>query len=211
MMFLHTKKMNVRSTEYLVGLGTALIVSIIVNILNIVSIYGFQVDPRQSSIIFLKVIGVAMGYTADILFAKQDFDGEIVPYKDLSRRVHLFWKSLFSFQFVKFIMVSILSAFVFYSTYGVALRIANRIEQKPKYWRYALASGISISSFILIVNPLRFLWAYRENLSLPVELSVGGIIILLYIAYGIGRHYKLFDDDSKSGNEREHDYRTTMF
>jgi hypothetical protein len=185
-------KMGIRFIEYLLGLGTTIIVSVLSNAMNILAIYGFGIDPRVASVLFLKIIGVALGYIADMLFAKQEFNGQYIPFHHIYQRIRILFYSFITIHFFKFCMVSIFSALLFYALYSVALQVAHKIDEKPKYWRYGLASSISVLSFIFIINPLRFFWAYEDRLSPTIEIGIGFAIVCFYIFFIIVRSYGYF-------------------
>ena len=183
---------HTRITEYLKGLGTTSIVTILVHIMNIISIYVFQVNAQFSSIVFLKVIGVALGYTADIMFAKKEFNGELIDYTNITMRIHLLWNSFFSLQFIKFILISILSVILFSLAFTNVKNIAQRYQNKPNNWKYIIATATSVITFILIINPLRFLWAYRNDLPKSIDIGMFVLIGLIITLYGVSNVMNIF-------------------
>lgn len=146
-----------------------------------------------SAVVFLYIVGNIMTYAADIMFAKRSFlqDGRIVrlPYDAFHKRSAYLLRSFVGRKFVKFGVTVLLDTLI-----GLALlRAATRFMDENdflvhfKYRDAITAILITIFTFMLYLNILRFDWAYSdvENPMLNVTVLMWSTLVLLF-SIGIG-------------------------
>lgn len=143
-------------------------------------------SPTLSAFLALYLTGSVLGYVFDILFAKRDFnvpwgyhrlphdkkeDDAIVPYKgpvpytDFALRGAWLLRSFVSKQFFRYIITVILDTLAGIIILTAAIQYMNAKEFLVDFeFRDALvAGGISIFTFLLYNNILRFDWAYSDT------------------------------------------------
>ena len=130
-----------------------------------------------SAFLGLYLIGSILGYTFDILFAKKNFtiasgyNGQSgpyrgpVPYKDIITRVMWMLSSFVDKHFFRYVITVLIDTLIGIVILRAVIDFMNQRNFMMDFvYRDALVAGaISISTFILYNNVLRFDWAYSDT------------------------------------------------
>ena len=142
-----------------------------------------------SAFIGLYLIGSILGYTFDILFAKKFFklpkgyEGIQGPYKgpvhyrDLYTRFMWLLSSFKGKQFFRYIITVIIDTLIGIVILRAVIEFMNRKKFLMEFaYRDAIVAGlISVGTFILYNNVLRFDWAYSD-----VDDPIMNIMVLMW-------------------------------
>ena len=132
---------------------------------NAMNVFGQSIiglNPLVSTVIFLQVGGNLIGYMLDILFAKEVIAGSRVPYTAFLSRLAFMLGSIASTMFFKFIITVIIDSIIVVEMLSAAMNILDKNGIKFRFRNELVAAAISVVTFILWTNALRFNWAYAE-------------------------------------------------
>jgi len=123
---------------------------------------------ETSATIFGLGFGNILGYFADIMFAKQNFDisGKIVqlPFNAFGKKFSWLIKSLISKSFFRFWIIVFIDMIMTITIVGYMTKYFDKYELFMYGWRdAAIVLAFAIGSFLVYVNPLRFTWAYNSH------------------------------------------------
>jgi hypothetical protein len=158
------------------------------NALNLFCTQVLGMPIILSTVICLLLFNNILTYTLDILFAKRSFrvrhyqgrpnyEGPI-PYGDLATRGAWLLRSFISKQFYRYVITIIIDIFITIVVlrYAIAELDRRKILTDFKYRNVIVAALISIVSFFLYVNVLRFDWAYADD-----DQPVFNIIVMMWV------------------------------
>ena len=176
--------------EKLRGAVTAWTTAIAANSLNMLGA-SLGMNPQLSSVLFLSLFGGLLNYALDILFAKEVFmvGGKVgpVPYGDLSTRFAWLLASLSQKYFFRYIITLLIDSIIFVAIFRfvkMSVTYKQLVPQKNKVVELLVAGGISLFTFVLYMNVLRFDWAYSHennpilNMLVIIWLT---IVVLVYV------------------------------
>jgi hypothetical protein len=136
------------------------------------------INPAVSSLTAIYVIGNLLTYCFDILFAKRVFYVEKgfagskgpyegpVPYTAVGVRLMWLLRSMAGPQFFRFVVSVVIDTLVGLAILKTSLELLDEHEILMEYRTYrdfAVVSVISLATFFLFVNVLRFDWAYTDG------------------------------------------------
>jgi hypothetical protein len=167
-----------------------------------------------SAFLFLYLSGAALGYSADIIFAKRSFVIRGVPvelpYGDLGRRFRWLARSVLKRYFLRFVIVIVIETLT-----GLAMLDAlihsmdrHRVLLEHRQLRDAAAAvSVAVVNFLLFGNVLRFDWAYQE-----VEHPVMNMVVLVWLGFAMMAFaiYKSILTAPTNEAERKEDERSMM-
>ena len=168
------------------GILTSLSAGFIANILVMLGEKKWGMDVATSAAVFGLGVGNIIGYIADIMFAKENFliKGVLHQYGLGQLALKFKWllnsfisKTFFRFWIIVFIDMILTLTLV---DYLAKYMDENKWFTKVKYRNSLIVFFISITTFLLYVNPLRFNWAYNIN-----ENPMMNIMILMWLALSI--------------------------
>lgn len=149
--------------EKIRGMIASLVASVSGNAMNIFGQSVLHLNPLLSTALFLQLGGNLIGYFLDIVAAKEKFSGTRVPYTDILKRVILALRSFSSTMFSKFTVTVIIDTVIVIEMLKTALDVFDAYDIKFKFRNEITAAFISLLTFVLWVNALRFNWAYVEE------------------------------------------------
>ena len=138
--------------------------------LNLVGTSVLGLDPVLSAAMFLYSFGSLLSYSLDIVFAKKEFHGRVLPYSAQRERWAYLLRSFGRKQFYRFVITLVLETAV-----GVCLlravidqldrmRVLTDSTLRARRLRDVAASlAVALVVFMLFANVLRFDWAYRDD------------------------------------------------
>jgi hypothetical protein len=168
------------TAEKLRGMVMSLVASVASNGLNIFGQSILGMSPLVSTTIFLQVFGNLLVYVLDILFAKEIINGERVSYLDAGTRLRWMLKSFFKSTFLKYIITILIDSIILVEMLDFGIFVCEKNGIRFKFRNEIIAGLISIVTFILWVNALRFNWAYAET-----ENATLNIIIIAWLGISI--------------------------
>ena len=168
------------------GILTSLSAGFIANILVMLGEKKWGMDVATSAAVFGLGVGNVIGYIADIMFAKENFliKGVLHQYGLGQLALKFKWllnsfisKTFFRFWIIVFIDMILTLTLV---DYLAKYMDENKWFTKVKYRNSLIVFFISITTFLLYVNPLRFNWAYNTD-----ENPMMNIMILMWLTLSI--------------------------
>lgn len=173
-------------------LGT--VVSIVVGLLSTgiliaAEAAGASVDE---SVLYASLIGNFLGYSGDILIAKQCFDawdGEAyVPVRydqwDVEKRFVWYVKSLVSKSFLRFVLTVTIDIIVSLAIIDIVTQLLEDLGIKFGLRNTLVAGLVSVFTFHVFVNEIRFNYAYSRSDNFTHDLIVfawASTLIVVYI------------------------------
>jgi hypothetical protein len=149
-------------------------------------------SPLSAFVMFYMAGGV-LGYTLDILFAKEKFTNhpgvmggspmEVVPYRDIVTRSKWLFKSLYTRHFMRFIIVALIETLT-----GLVVidAVLTHMDEKgfmtdSKWVRdVGVTAVVAATIFVLFGSVLRFDWAYQE-----IEQPLFNVVVLMWLAVSL--------------------------
>jgi len=181
---------NVFTNEKLRGALTSVLSGGVSGGMNVIGVTVLGLSAPVSALLMLYLFGSIFGYSVDILFAKSNFtikqgyNGEksfsgTVPYSDMKTRALWLLRSFTEKHFFRFVITVIIDVLI-----GIAILRAlmdyaeeNDFLTDFKYRDMLLAGGVSIFTFFLYNNVLRFDWAYSDK-----ESPLMDVVVLMWVA-----------------------------
>lgn len=180
------------------------IVSIVVGGLAFAVLFAFEITgaSTESAVVYTSMISNFVGYTGDILIAKQCFDewepigepgwfndkGKYVPVQydqwDLEKRFIWYIKSLASKSFVRFLLITVIDTIVSLAIIDLVIRSLENAKINFKFRNSVIAVLVSIFVFQIFVNDLRFRFAYTRTDNLTDDILLftwASLALLIYI------------------------------
>lgn len=202
------------SSEKIRGAITSVVSGGVSGFMNLLGVTTFGLSAPLSAFFFLYIFGSVFGYTVDILFAKAYFtikDGNNsdkpfhgrVPYTDMRTRVLWLLRSFIDKHFFRFVITVILDTLIGIAILQALIDYMNHqhVLMDFAYRDMLLAGGVSIFTFFLYNNVLRFDWAYSDTesplMNVLVLMWVGIVLLVFAVAYSLRteRHSSNKDDD----------------
>lgn len=173
-------------------LGT--IVSIVVGLLSTGVMLASQAagGTVEASVVYANIIGNFVGYSGDVLVAKQCFDAwngeEYVPVKydqwDVQKRFVWYAKSLASKSFLRFVLTVTIDIIVSLAIIDLVTQLLEDLGIKFGLRDTLVAGFVSVFTFQIFVNEIRFNYAYDRSDNFTHDLIVfawASLLIVLYI------------------------------
>lgn len=146
----------------------------------------------EGSVVYANLIGNFLGYSGDILVAKQCFDawdGEAyVPVRfdqwDVEKRFVWYVKSLASKSFLRFILTVSVDIIVSLVIIDLVSQLLEDLGIKFGFRDTLVAGAVSMFTFQIFVNEVRFKYAYTRSDNFTHDLIVfawASILLVLYI------------------------------
>ena len=151
------------NTQWIRGIAASFVSTTIANTINAIILKKTQIKEDYMKFINLFVIGNILSYSFDIIFAKQIFNKEIVKYRDFGYRFTYLINSYMSRKFLKFVITVIIDVILIETIYNEVIKYLDKYEIKFVYRDSIIAGSISIGTFLLFINSLRFNWAYADE------------------------------------------------
>lgn len=163
--------------QYTRGTISSIVATLIANGINIyLTNYVTKSYKSQTrtvvSFLTLFVFGNIISYCFDIMFAKSTFDLVDVPYSDYSTRLIWLLKSFFTIQFIKFMLTVILDIIIIYTVFEHLQKLMNKYDINFVYRDGIIVSLLSLITFFLYVNLLRFHWAYNTDVHPWMDVTI---------------------------------------
>ena len=185
---------NTFTGEKFRGAVTSILTGSLAGGLNLLGV-SLGMNPIVSASLFLYLVGNVLGYTFDILFAKQMFilPGEsiekMVPYTAFGPRLTWLMYSFFSKKFYRFIITVLIDTLIGLAVLKAALDFVNRRKWLMN-WNQRdafLAICVAIFTYLIYNNILRFDWAYRDTeepfMILVVLMWISLVLMLSAVTY----------------------------
>lgn len=182
-------------------LGAA--VSVLVGILSTGLLMGSQSmgATTETSVVLANLVGNFLGYTGDILIAKQCFDAwngtEYVPVKydqwDVRNRFVWYLKSMASKSFLRFVLTVTIDLIVSLAIIDMVIQVLDDLNIKFRFRDAIIAGGVSIITFQVFVNEIRFNYAYNRSSNFTHDLIVFMWASLLIVIYVMLRKLNVFE------------------
>jgi len=166
-------------------------------------------DPTLSSLLFVYLLGNSVAYVGDIMFAKERFgpkDGggkeTHIPYSAYMQRFMWLLHSFTDKYFYRFVVTVVVDTLVGIALIRASIDFLDDHEVLTDFkWRDLFVTGlVSVITFFLYTNVLRFDWAYRSDTDVTTDMVIliGMVVILMVFAQTYRR-----DKDSKKSTESE--------
>jgi hypothetical protein len=175
-------------------LGT--VVSILVGLISTGILFLSQAAGAsvEGAVVYASILGNFIGYSGDILIAKQCFDawdadlGEYVPVKfdqwDVEKRFVWYVKSLASKSFLRFILTVLIDIIVSLAIIDLITQLLDDLNINFGIRDTLIAGIVSVFTFQVFVNEIRFNYAYNRSDNFTHDLIVfawASILIVIYI------------------------------
>lgn len=163
-----------------------ILASVIANAFSQFLIYITSKTQIQNKDFILYIITFAfaniLSYSLDILLAKENFDGNVIPVTDIKTRALYLLDKMFSYQLVKFFIVVCIDIIVVSAIFKKIRQLLDRKNIKFKNRDQLLMVAITLTTFLIYGNMIRFQWVYSddENVTLDI-LIISWLTILLVI------------------------------
>lgn len=146
----------------------------------------------ETSVLITNILGNFIGYTGDVVVAKQCFDewdGEnYIPVNfdqwDIRRRFLWYLKSLISKSFIRFILTVVIDTMVSLAIIDLVTKLLDDLKIVFRFRNSLIAGVVSILTFQVFVNEIRFNYAYTRATDFTNDLIVymwASILLILYI------------------------------
>jgi len=160
-------------------------------------------DPTLSSLLFVYVLGNSVAYTGDIMFAKERFlpntkrkkkeeeedaphEEKKIPYDAYLERFMWLLRSFADKYFYRFIVTVVVDTLVGIALIRASIDFLDEHEVLTDFkWRDMFVTGlVSVITFFLYTNVLRFDWAYRSytDVTTDMVILIGMVVILMVFA-----------------------------
>jgi hypothetical protein len=170
-------------------------VSIATSILSFIFMFALSFSPMslETSIIVNNIVGNFIGYSGDVLIAKQCFESfngdEYVRVRydqwDIEKRFLWYLQSLVSNVFMKFVFTVIIDILTTITLLDIVRTTLDKLNIKFKWRDVLIAATIPALIFILFGNELRFRYAYSKEDDFVVHLIVIAWAILSLMIYNL--------------------------
>lgn len=175
-------------------LGT--VVSILVGLISTGILFLSQAAGAtvEGAVVYASIFGNFVGYSGDVLVAKQCFDawdadlGEYVPVKydqwDVEKRFVWYVKSLASKSFLRFILTVLIDIIVSLAIIDLVTQLLDDLNINFGIRDTLIAGVVSVFTFQVFVNEIRFNYAYNRSDNFTHDLIVfawASILIVIYI------------------------------
>ena len=171
------------------GILTSFISFLIANILNTFLNTNLDMDIQKSTFLSLYLFGNILGYSLDMVFAKEKLFinnkyGK-VPLSDYNTRLNFLIKSFFNKYFIRFMILSIIDSIIGLILLKFIIKLMDKYEILID-WKYrdvGIAAVVVAFTYNLYLNQLRFDWSYeyKENLLLNILIYVWFTLIILIV------------------------------
>lgn len=205
------------SGEKLRGVISSVVSGGVSGMLNLVGATAMGLSAPLSAFFFLYLFGSIFGYSADIVFAKKNFTikrgykGEKpysgpVPYSDFGTRILWLLSSFIDRYFFRFVITVIIDTLIGIAILHALIDYTNNEDFLTNfaYRDILLAGGVSIFTFFLYNNVLRFDWAYSDSdsplMNVMVLMWVGLALLVYAMAYSASTSRKN-NSNNKQGSE----------
>lgn len=181
---------NVFTNEKIRGAMTSVFSGGVSGTLNVLGVTVLGLSAPLSAVLMLYLFGSVFGYTMDILFAKSNFcipqgyNGKKpyqghVSYIDFAARGMWLLRSFVNKHFFRFVITVIIDTLIGLSLLHALTKYAddNNILTDFQYRNMFIAAAVSITTFFLFTNVLRFDWAYSD-----VESPLMDVVVLMWVA-----------------------------
>ena len=190
------------SSEKIRGAISSVVSGGVSGLMNLLGVTVFGLNAPLSAFFFLYLFGSVFGYTMDILFAKayftikegnaseKPFHGR-VSYTDFRTRVLWLLRSFIDKHFFRFVITVIIDTLIGIAILQALIDYMNdrRVLMDFAYRDMLLAGGVSIFTFFLYNNVLRFDWAYSDTesplMNVLVLMWVGIVLLVFAVAYSL--------------------------
>lgn len=161
----------------------------------------------EGSVVYANVIGNFLGYSGDVLVAKQCFDawdGEAyIPVKydqwDVQNRFVWYVKSLASKSFLRFILTVTVDIIVSLAIIDLVTQLLEDLGIKFGIRDTLVAGLVSVFTFQVFVNEIRFNYAYNRSDNFTHDLIVFAWASLLLVLYILLRKLNAFSSKHLAG------------
>lgn len=115
------------------------------------------------------VVANLISYSADILLAKQKFDGKNIPIENFTFRLKYLLEKLLSYQIIKFFILVLIDVKVVSTLYKKLTSFLDKKQIKFKNRNQIIMFGLTTLTFLLYGNMLRFNWVYIDDQNLVLD------------------------------------------
>ena len=124
--------------------------------------------------------GNVLAYAGDILFAKLGF-GKLGDDPALAARARWLLKSFVSATFLRFITVTVIEVLIMNIEFDYFKNMLDRrrIATGFKYRDLALLLALGAFNFVILINMLRFDWAYSDTDDVTLHITVGAWMFIM--------------------------------
>ena len=176
--------------EKLRGMLASAAASVLGNLLNVFGQSVLGLNPLLSTTLFLQGGASFVGYILDILFAKSSFSGRAVPYSDLATRTRWLVKSFISSPFMKYVVTVIIDTLIMVELLKTILDFLDAKEIRFKFRNEVCAAVVSVLTFILYVNAMRFNWAYVDSENVLINVLMLAWLALTMMIFCVSRNMR---------------------
>ena len=149
--------------QFVRGAIASMMATSIANFINWVFIKQTNTENKFMTFTNLFVLGNVLAYSLDILLAKTHFNDKFVAYDNVNERLMYLFKSYLSSNFIKFLITVIIDVMLIYTIFEKIKAYFDRKNIIFKYRDSLIAGSISLMTFTLFINVLRFKWAYVKS------------------------------------------------
>lgn len=211
--------LNEFSEEKIRGALTSVASGMTSGLLNVMGV-SVGLSPIASTVIFTYLVGSILGYVTDVLFAKRSFqltaDGPmtIVPYSQFAPRIAWMLRSFIGRQFYRYVITVLLDTLIGVAILSATVRFLDQRQmfKEFKYRDAVIAVIVSVFTFFLYVNILRFDWAYsdKDDPFLNIVVLMWSTLVLMIFAVTSARSPPLSSSpsDPESNSKKPDDERT---
>lgn len=166
------KLFKISNLEHTRGLLTSILSSIITQFIILIT-SNTQVKNKDVVLYVITfVIANFLSYSLDILLAKDNFNGTRVSLYDVETRFAYLFEKVLSFQIVKFFMVVAIDFMIVNSIFKRSREFLDRKDIKFKHRDQILMGAITLFTFMLYGNLLRFEWVYVDKKNKTVDILI---------------------------------------
>lgn len=181
---------NVFSNEKIRGAITSVVSGGVSGGMNALGVSVLNLSAPMSALVMLYIFGSIFGYSVDIMFAKKHFTikrgyrgtkpySGPVPYTDIGTRALWLLASVIDKHFFRFVITVIIDTLIGIAILQALIKYANDKEflMDFAFRDMFIAGAVSVFTFFLYNNVLRFDWAYNDQ-----ESPLMNVLILMWVA-----------------------------
>lgn len=166
------KIFKISNIEHTRGVLTSILSSIITQFIIFITSNTKIKNKDLVLYVITFIIANFLSYSLDILLAKDNFNGKRVSLYDVETRFAYLFEKILSFQIVKFFMIVCIDFMIVNSIFKKSRQFLDKKDIKFKYRDQLLMFGITLFTFMLYGNLLRFDWVYIDKTNKVIDMLI---------------------------------------
>lgn len=166
-------------------LGT--VVSVVVGLLSSLLTEALQrANASLETAVFTSIVtGNVIGYIGDIMFAKCQFGDEVYAFGAWRQKLVWLLRSFMSQEFVRFLLTVVIDILFSVTVTSLAVDALDRWGVRFSMRNSLVAGTVSVLTFLLFVNHLRFSYAYADDVPFSHDLIVYAWVSVMVAVFAL--------------------------